>query len=223
MPPWPLKDTHRWVRRELSAYLDGRLEAAAARRMEAHLVGCARCREELESLRDTVAALAALPQTPAPRSFRLTPKDVERSKATPVWVGWLPALRLASAAATVLLLMVLGADALLYPPALPAPAAMGLAAQAPKEGITREAAQQVPPAVEGTPAPTLRDAAPGAGPAPAPVASQPGTPAVAPDRATDGGAGAPALRRIAMFLVALALMLLGATAGLTLARRVRGY
>src|SRR5881397_3316708 len=46
---------------QLSAYLDGELRGAERARIDAHLPGCAECRETLAALRATVADLAALP------------------------------------------------------------------------------------------------------------------------------------------------------------------
>lgn len=67
-------DRHRRFRDQLSAYIDGALDPAAARRLEAHLGECEGCRAELEQLRSTVAALRELPEAEAPRSFALSPE-----------------------------------------------------------------------------------------------------------------------------------------------------
>ena len=53
------------VERELPAYLDGELEPAAARRVEAHLDRCASCRELLAALRESSDLLAAWSVPPA--------------------------------------------------------------------------------------------------------------------------------------------------------------
>jgi anti-sigma factor RsiW len=58
-------------RERLSALLDGQLGAAEAAALRAHVSGCARCTAELEALGRVVAALGALPQPAAPRSFAL--------------------------------------------------------------------------------------------------------------------------------------------------------
>jgi hypothetical protein len=47
---------------QLSAYIDGELEAHEHARIEAHLPGCAECRTTLDALRATVAALTELPE-----------------------------------------------------------------------------------------------------------------------------------------------------------------
>jgi len=52
--------------------LDGRLSEADRAIVEAHVVTCAACREDLEQLRATVSMLRALPEARAPRSFRVS-------------------------------------------------------------------------------------------------------------------------------------------------------
>src|SRR4030042_1033161 len=69
-------DRHRRFRDQLSAYIDGALDPAAARRLEAHLGECEGCWAELEQLRSTVAALRELPEAQVPRSFALSPERV---------------------------------------------------------------------------------------------------------------------------------------------------
>lgn len=69
-----LFDRHRRLRDRLSAYIDGALDPDGARRLEAHLGECSRCRAELEQLRSTVAALQELPEAQVPRSFVLSPE-----------------------------------------------------------------------------------------------------------------------------------------------------
>jgi hypothetical protein len=63
---------------DLSTYLDGEIESAEERaRIEQHLATCETCREELESLRAVSQLLSELPEPALPRSFRLSPEDVE--------------------------------------------------------------------------------------------------------------------------------------------------
>ena len=54
------------VRADLSAYLDGDLDAGLTGETRAHLEGCADCRAELELLRLAVGALHRLPDLPPP-------------------------------------------------------------------------------------------------------------------------------------------------------------
>ncbi|MGB6836109.1 MAG: zf-HC2 domain-containing protein, partial [Dehalococcoidia bacterium] len=101
------------VRREdLSAYLDGRLAPPERARVEEHLAACGRCRQELEELRTVVRALRGLSQVPVPRSFRLSPAQVEtaRPAARPTWAYG--ALGAASAAATIIFAVLLSGDLL---------------------------------------------------------------------------------------------------------------
>lgn len=87
----------------LDDWLDGALPAPEAALVEAHLAGCASCRESERRLRQLLAHAAALPRSVSPQRD-LWP-DVERRIARPGgWAGffgWGPSLGLA-AAATVL-------------------------------------------------------------------------------------------------------------------------
>ena len=105
---WLFKSRHgRWQER-LSAYLDAQLEQSEQRKLERHLASCTSCREELESLRATVALLQRVPQVPAPRSFRLTEEPVPFS--APWTVRYMVPLRYAAATAGLLFLVVAVGD-----------------------------------------------------------------------------------------------------------------
>lgn len=117
--PW-LRFTHEYWREQLSAQVDGRLDAREAAALEAHLATCDRCRTEQEQTRQTVALLRRIPAAPPPRSFALRPADVESAPESGGW-AWLGAaplqvspLRLgmqwATAAAGILLLAVASYD-----------------------------------------------------------------------------------------------------------------
>jgi len=95
---------------ELSAYLDGDLEAARAGEVAAHLEGCNACREVRAQLQAMTAGLKSLgDEAPARDLWR----GVERSLAAtrPARAGWwrrlwmVPASALAGAAAAVLVLL----------------------------------------------------------------------------------------------------------------------
>jgi hypothetical protein len=105
-----LFNRHRRFRGQLSAYIDGALDPAAARRLEAHLEECARCRMELKQLRSTVAALRELPEAQVPRSFALSPERVAVPRppmpVTPLAFG----ARVAAAGVAVALAAVLVVD-----------------------------------------------------------------------------------------------------------------
>jgi hypothetical protein len=103
-------DRHRRLRDQLSAYLDGALDAPAVQRVEAHLAECERCRAELDQLTATVAALKELPEVDLPRSFALTPERAAARRpaqpAPPLAFG----MRLTAAGVAVALTAVLVAD-----------------------------------------------------------------------------------------------------------------
>ncbi|MDM8000821.1 MAG: zf-HC2 domain-containing protein, partial [Dehalococcoidia bacterium] len=92
------------TRHLLSVYLDRRLSAEQTGPVEDHLTKCERCREEAESLRATVALLRRLPQVEPARQFAVAPL-----RALPGHRA-LPALRLATAAAAVLLVAAFAVD-----------------------------------------------------------------------------------------------------------------
>lgn len=62
--------THRDARSLLSDYLDGSLDPAKQRLMEAHLDLCRDCRAFRDTFRQTVHALDSLPPRPAPAGFK---------------------------------------------------------------------------------------------------------------------------------------------------------
>jgi mono/diheme cytochrome c family protein len=96
------------VTKQLSAYCNGELPAAEARRVEAHVAQCARCRAELEEVRLGVALASQLEPVAAPES--LWPRveaeldraeDAQPARTTRLaWLDW----RAAGAVAAVLLL-----------------------------------------------------------------------------------------------------------------------
>ena len=92
----------------LSATLDGQLAPGEAAGMEARLQDDSALRETLEGLRQTKAALRSLPSLRPPRSFTLTPQMVGIRPRRPAY----PALRLATAIATVAFMIVTGLDVL---------------------------------------------------------------------------------------------------------------
>jgi anti-sigma factor RsiW len=103
---------HARLRNKLSPYIDGRLTAAEAMALEAHLASCEACSREVDELRATVSALHDLPQAEAPRSFAIRPEMLERRAAASA--QRLPAIglgmRLAGAAVAVVLAVVLIGD-----------------------------------------------------------------------------------------------------------------
>ncbi len=155
----------------LSAYLDRQTTVAERARVESHLQTCAACRAELESLRRTVAVLAAMPRVPVPRAFTLSEAQVglRRQAARPSWYGGL--LR-GLGAVTALALVVVVTATLVSRPGW-TPGAM-TARQAPEQAPTQMVAMEAP-----APAPAATQAEPAAEAAPAAVAAAVEEPAVA--------------------------------------------
>jgi anti-sigma factor RsiW len=90
----------------LDDWLDGALAGDAAREVEAHLAGCAACRERERQLRQLLAHAAALPRSVAP-ARDLWPGIAERiGNSWPSWLAWgargFQPLALAAAAVVVL-------------------------------------------------------------------------------------------------------------------------
>jgi anti-sigma factor RsiW len=117
----------------LDDYVDGALDEASFQDVEAHLAGCAACRERERELRALLAAAAALPRTVAP------PRDLWPGVAArlgrPRVVAWprLPSGRPALLAAAAVLLAAVAGLALLRgsrPAAPPGPGTAALAVPA---------------------------------------------------------------------------------------------
>lgn len=96
---------------QLSAYIDGALDASERAALEARLESDAALRRELDALRQTVALVKALPRLSAPRSFALTPAMLAEARpvdapapAPPRRVVRFPALSLVSAAASMVMI-----------------------------------------------------------------------------------------------------------------------
>jgi hypothetical protein len=101
----------------LSAYADGQLPPRDREMATAHLANCASCQEELRTLRATTLLLRSLPEPRPARSFQLGPDyALERRTEGPRWLNRLlsgmPALRAATAAVAMLLLVVIAGDVL---------------------------------------------------------------------------------------------------------------
>ncbi len=153
----------------LSEYLDGRLDARAAGKLEAHLSSCSACGRQLEELRTTVGLLRQVPVLTPRRSFILTEAPapsgaVERRRArTPAW-----AAALATSAAAVAFFAVLSTDlsgglSSTPPPRDEATPTVAAAATAVEETQSSAEAQLAPrPGEEGSAAeaPSLEMAAP---------------------------------------------------------------
>ncbi|MCH8920484.1 MAG: zf-HC2 domain-containing protein [Chloroflexi bacterium] len=101
---------HRRLRDQLSAYIDGELDASAAERLERHLAECGRCRQEMEQLRATVAALQGLPAVEPPRSFTLSPERAALRPPLPMASPLAFGARIAAAGVAAALAVVLVVD-----------------------------------------------------------------------------------------------------------------
>ncbi len=168
----------RHVRADLSAYLDGDLDAGLADKTRAHLAGCAACRSELELLRLTVGALHRLPDLPPPAAIlsgvraRLRPEPWHRRLFGAPWHFNFPL----GAAAT--LLVAIGISLLLARyPEMPKSVAPGPILQAPSLPAKKTQAVAAP---DAPPAPAAREnvarrrsRVPSAPPAPAAEATPP--------------------------------------------------
>ncbi|MEO6796793.1 MAG: zf-HC2 domain-containing protein [Candidatus Dormibacter sp.] len=89
---------------QLSAYVDGEVDGPARSDLESHVATCSSCRERLEGIRQTVAAIRALPMEAPSRTFSIPVP--QRAGAPFRWVraaGWA-----GSAAAAVLVIALVG-------------------------------------------------------------------------------------------------------------------
>jgi anti-sigma factor (TIGR02949 family) len=83
-------------RDRFSEYLDGELDGQARAALEAHVAGCAECRQELDALRRTVQAVRDLPAEPAPMGLtedvltRLRAEAPGRGAVLVLWSRVLP-------------------------------------------------------------------------------------------------------------------------------------
>ncbi|GAB4410320.1 MAG: hypothetical protein Kow00123_23930 [Anaerolineales bacterium] len=114
---------HKRIKDNLSAYLDGRLNPKQAAEVEAHLESCAECAWEKQTLEQTRRLVQMAPRVAVPRSFILSPAQVEKpARRSPLVPAPLMALRTATAAVGILLAFVIAGDLWLRPLA-PAPGA----------------------------------------------------------------------------------------------------
>ena len=155
------KNTHETIKENLSAYLDGQLDATTAATVQVHLASCAECAWEKQTLEQIRRLMAQVPRVAPPRSFVLR----EALVAAPSRAGFFTTTRMlylrgVTAAVGVLLSAVLAGDVWLRPiaqvPMATAPSApqtemltIGATAEAmPTDQVTFKAAPQP----EGTPA-----------------------------------------------------------------------
>ena len=156
---------HRFAETNLSAYLDDELPDAQKRRLERHLGLCATCRQELASLRHTVALLRQAPLRPVPRSFILPISAQPEQARSRRWNLTYAYLRGATVVACFLFVLLISSDALIGMGAIPIPEsappsekrvvqeALPPATVCVEAVIEREVPVQAPP-TEGAPPPT---------------------------------------------------------------------
>lgn len=144
---------HRFVRDNLSAYLDGRLTDRERTRVERHLASCQDCQEDLASLRQTVSLLRRVPPRPVPRSFVLpaaAQKEQARYRRSALAYNW---LRGAAVAVSFVLVLLLTSDALFglgtFQAANPMPAPRLTGTAVSDRGPGEATRLLVPPAAEG--------------------------------------------------------------------------
>ncbi len=168
---------HRFARARLSTYLDDRLPRGERERLSRHLAGCAACREDLATLRATVAALRRMPRLAVPRLVLSAEARAEQARQRR-WNSAFGALRTATLVAASLLVVLVAGDALLgtamagVPVPIVAPEAAPAAAPESAELSEQTALPAAPPMMMAAAAPEA-------------------TEAVAPDEARAGPAGAP--------------------------------
>jgi hypothetical protein len=140
---------------QLSALIDGQLDADEERAVRAHLAACGPCAAEVEQLRSTVGLLRALPAAAPPRSFLVSRESRKRPAlfGLPAWLFPSPmALRGLAGAALALMLVLFVTDARVQSPAsqhavsLSAPAAAPAASDAASDAAANQAARSLAPA-----------------------------------------------------------------------------
>jgi len=103
------------VRELLSPYIDDELHSEERLKVQAHLESCQSCREELESIRETVSLIRGMPVIEPRRSFTIS----ETTKK--IWDSTLRALSTATALVAVFLLVIFIGDIRHYFDAAPLP------------------------------------------------------------------------------------------------------
>ena len=104
--------SHHCSKNRLSCYLDGQLSEREATRVDEHLDECETCRNDLESLRATVALLRAAPPPCMPRSVVIPESAVAAQCRTRRVDRTFGALRVGAVAVTLVLAVLLSQDAI---------------------------------------------------------------------------------------------------------------
>ena len=174
---------HNRLRTLLSAYIDGQVSESESGQVEHHLAGCHECRLELDALRATAGLLRNLLELEVPRFFTIT--EAPASISPTPFVAWAP--RIATAAASLLLAVLLVGDALgvvtQSAPTEEIVAPMVSRITVPEGPTPEAAAAAAAPALQAPAAAPAPAATPATAAAPAPVAAM-AAPAAPPPDAT---------------------------------------
>ncbi len=147
------------VRDLLSPYLDDEVTDEERALVNAALTDSPELRDELESLRQTVALVADLPRVPAPRPFTLTEADVQAATPKPKKSFGLPAWFGGFAAAAALLVCVLAVGGLFLTSQFGSGGMVGDVAMAPQQPAA-EAVMEQPAAEQPAEEPAAEEPAP---------------------------------------------------------------
>jgi anti-sigma factor RsiW len=171
---WFRRETH--PEEQLSAYVDGELDARARRGVEIHVTACEACSALLDELRETKSMLAALPRQAPARSFALGLEYDRTRQPEPRRSSF----TFAPVAALTVLVALLFVDAADFSTSSSENDAGSLASEAPTAGRQAESAQDSAGAAGATPqtfqVPQATGAAAEAAPDQGPTAAQAGAP-----------------------------------------------
>jgi len=181
----------------LSPYLDGEVTAEERALVEQALAASTELRADLETMRQTVTLVAALPRVPAPRPFTLSAADVRAISPAPRKFFGLPSPRLwmgSLAAAAAVLVCVVAGGMLFFrglPAATPAPEQAAYAPAAEKPAAA-PAAEELPAAAPAKEEALATAETVYAAPAEAPAATEDAAPAAVPTEEMAQAAKVPA-------------------------------
>ncbi len=112
---------HRFCASNLSAYSDDALSVRDKLQVERHLAECVLCQQDLATLRQTRALLRRTPMRPVPRSFTLPAVAQPEQARYRRWTATQSFLRVATAAITLMLVLLISGDVLFSMGVLPVP------------------------------------------------------------------------------------------------------
>jgi anti-sigma factor RsiW len=130
---------HERVAALLSPYLDGQVSQAERALVERHLASCAECAHDFATLKATATAVRTMPRAHAPQTFTL-PRSMARQSQTTTWM--FPALRAATALATLLLVIIVAGDVFLFNAARQAAAPVSAPASVARQPLVQPTASE---------------------------------------------------------------------------------